>query len=313
MLRRPVRASLSLLAVAALAACGGGGGSSPKSPATEDALKTAVAAFSDAIFTGDTNDAYAYFTKECRDSVPKSDFTFMSKMAVSFIEGFADVKASDLRTGEVEVQNFTETSAEARAEIRDKNGDLFSAADTEGWTAWVYEDGGWHTSDCEEFSSEGIDLSGSDGGDPFSYPACSDLVDGQPVPEEFGTGFDIDISCDEGDESVFGFSTSCFTSDREYAESDLGYVFFDEGIFYAGEVRGCAPPCADLVDGQPVPTAFDDDSVSGFNLNCELPSGEESYSFEWDCFDSDRSYVQSDQGYAFVDDRIYIAGSFDYC
>lgn len=313
MFRRSTRTLLSLVTLGALVACGGGSGS-PKSAATEDALKSAVAKFGDAIFAGETGQAYAYFTKECRETVPRAEFAVMTQMGLAFLEGFADMKASDLRTGNVEIQNFTETSAEARAEIRDKNGDLFSDANSEDWSSWVYEDGGWHTSDCSDF--EGgfeLDENGEMQIDAFSYPPCSELVDGEAVPAEFESDGEIDISCEEGDEIFFGFSTSCFSSTREYASSDVGYVFLDEGIFRSGEVRGCAPPCTDLVDGQPVPAAFDDESTAGFNLNCETAAGEESWSYEWECFDSPRVYVQGDDGYAFADDRIFVAGDPEYC
>jgi hypothetical protein len=310
-----LRRVAALSAVVLLAACGGGDSSSPSAPATEEGLKTAVAGFGDALLQGDMSGAYAYFTKACRDSVPKSGFAMVAQMGIAFLEGMADVKASDLRTANVEIQNFTSTSAEARSEIRDKSGDLFSDADSEGWSAWVYEDGGWHTSDCADFSGEGgdIDLSSDGSFDAFSYPACSGLVDGQPLPEEFGSGSDIDLSCEEGENISFGFIMTCFTSTREYAENELGYVFLDEGVYYEGDVKGCAPQCSELVDGQPVPTVFDDMSGAGFNLNCESPAGEESWSYEWTCFDSDRMYVQNDQGYAFADDRIYVTGEPEYC
>ncbi len=314
MIRR-LRLPVSILATAVLVACGGGGSSAPKSPATESALKTAVAAFGDAILQGDSGKAYGYFTKECRSDVSKGEFAFMVELATSMLEGFADTSISDMRTGEVELQNFKAESAEARSTVIDGNGDTFSSLDESGWSAWEYQDGGWRTSDCEEFGggSGDLDMGASSDYDPFAYPECSLLVEGQPVPEEFGTGSEIDLSCDEGTDTYFGFTMTCFTSDREYASSDIGFAFIDEGIYYSGDVRGCAPPCSDLVDGQPVPESFNDDSASGFNLNCELPTGEENYSFEWDCFDSDRMYVQNNDGYAFVDDRIYVAGPFGYC
>ena len=313
MSRRSLRTFISCLTLGALFACGGGSGS-PKSAATEDALKDAVAEFGDAVLAGETSKAYAYFTKECRETVPKAEFAVMTQMGLAFLEGFADTKASDLRTGNVEIQNFTETSAEARAEIRDKNGDLFSDANSEDWSPWVYEDGGWHTSDCGDYQ-EGFefDESGDIQIDAFSYPPCSDLVDGQPVPAEFESDGELDITCEDGDDIFFGFATSCFSSTREYASNEIGYAFLDEGVFRAGEVRGCSPPCSDLVDGQPVPSTFDDDSAAGFNLNCENAAGEESWSFEWECFDSPRVYVQGDEGHAFADDRIYIAGDPEYC
>ena len=311
MLRQPSRILVAILAAGTLAACGGGG-SSPQSAPTEEALKKAVATSSDAIFAGKWDDAYAYFTKECRENVSKSEFALLGQMGLSFIEGFADVKASDLRTGDVEIRNFSESDAEARADIREKDGDTFTEAADDGWTAWVYEDGGWRTSDCDDFQGEGMSVDDGEV-DVFGYPPCSDLVDGELVPDQFGSGGELDITCEEGDVIQFGFSTTCFTSPREYASSDVGYVFLDEGIFRAGEVRGCAPPCTDLVDGEPVPSTFDDESTTGFNLNCELAAGGDDWSFEWECFESDRVYVENENGYAFTDDRIYVAGEPEYC
>lgn len=317
MIRISVRRLVAASAVVVLTACGGGGSSSPKAPANEAGLQSAVKGFNDALFGGDTGDAYAYFTKECRSQVGKNEFSALAKLGLAFLAGFSDFDPSELRTGDVEVQNLTASIAEARYEILDPNGDVFSGLEEQGWTEWVYEEGGWRTPDCSEFSGEGGDIDidlGSDGSfDAFSYPACSELIDGQPLSDEFGSGSDIDISCEDGENTNFGFTMTCFTSTREYAENDLGYVFLDEGVFYEGDVKGCAPLCSELVDGQPVPSLFDDSSEAGFNLTCESPAGEESWSYEWTCFDSDRMYVQSDQGYAFADDRIYVAGDPEYC
>ena len=304
---------LSVLVLSVTAACGGGS-SSAKSAATEGALKTAVAKFGDSILQGEASDAYAYFTKECRNTVAKSEFALMMTFGVAFIEGFADVKASDLRTGDVEVRNFSSTRAEARAEVREKNGDLFSDADSEDWTEWVYEDGGWHTTDCADFG-DGLDFS-EDGDLDFSMgPPCSDLVDGQPVPPEFvsETSGEIDLSCESDDTYEFAMRWECFSSEREYSYSDLGFAFLDEGIFRSGEVRGCAPPCSDLVNGQPVPSSFDDESEFGFSLSCEDANGDEQWSYDWDCYSSDRRYMRNDDGYAFIDERVYRSGSPDNC
>jgi hypothetical protein len=317
MIRSGVRRVVAASAVVLLTACGGGGTSSPKAPANEAGLQGAVKGFNDALFSGDTGDAYAYFTKECRSEVSKNEFGALAQLGLAFLAGFSDFDPSELRTGDVEVQNLTASIAEARYEILDPNGDVFSSLDEQAWAEWVYEEGGWRTPDCSDFSGEGgdidLDLSSDGSFDAFSYPACSELVDGQPLPEEFGSGSEIDISCEDGETTNFGFTTTCFTSTREYAENDLGYVFLDEGVFYEGDVKGCAPQCSDLVDGQPVPADFDDESAAGFNLNCESPTGEENWSFEWECFDSDRMYVENDDGYAFVDDRIYVAGDPEYC
>ena len=305
---------VSVFALAVLAACGGGG-SSPKSAATEDGLKTAVAKFGDAILRGKTNDAYAFFTKECRDTVPKSDFAVLTMMGVAFLEGFTDTKISDLRTGNVEVRNFSPSRAEARAEVRDKNGDLFSEADSEDFSEWIYEDGGWHSSDCADYDSSGFDFS-DDGNFEFSMgPPCSDLVDGEPVPPEFvsETSGEIDLSCEEGDTYEFAMRWECFSSEREYSYNDLGFAFLDEGIFRTGDVRGCSPPCSDLIDGQPVPVSFDNESEFGFSLSCEDSDGDEQWSYDWDCYSSDRRYIRNDDGYAFIDERVYRLGSPDNC
>lgn len=309
---------LSVLFLSVTAACGGGG-SSPKSEATEGALEVAVERFGDAILQGDSGTAYSFFTQQCRDSVKKNEFGMLLKLAVSFLEGMADVKISDLRTTNVEIRDFTSARAEARAEVQTKDGEVFSDAESEGWIEWIYEDGGWHTSDCADFSqsSGDIDFDFEGGGDfdMFTGPPCSDLVDGQPVPPQFvsDASGEIDVSCDDDGMYQFGIAWECYPSGRQYTYNDFGYAFLDEGIFRTGEVRGCSPPCSDLVDGQSVPSVFDDDSEIGFTLTCEREDGDVQFSYDWDCYSSDRRYMRNDDGYAFIDERVYRSGSPDNC
>ncbi len=68
-----------------------------------------------------------------------------------------------------------------------------------------------------------------------SFPACGDLVDGEPVGAKFVDDFgDLDLSCELGDSITIGIQISCFQSDRELAYSDYGYAFTDDQTFHRG-------------------------------------------------------------------------------
>ena len=304
------RALVLGIAAVLLVSCGRSSAGIPQ-PATEDGLRDAVESFSNALFEKEFKAAYKFFSDDCRADLSLSEFTGYTMMGMAFLEGMADVDSSELKISKTEIQNFSANSAETRSELTTDEGLIFSSLEDSDWTSWIYEKGEWRTSDCEEFNGDSEVEASSDF---FSAPDCSLLSDGKPVPSEFveedGKVFNLD--CQEGDQYNISLQMTCFFSDREYVSNDIGFVFVDEGIFRVGEVKGCLPDCSELDEGEPVSAIFDDDSAEGFNLNCESPSGDQ-LSFGWSCFDSDRSYVTSEYGYAFTDDRIFQRGDAPVC
>jgi len=295
-----------------LVACSGSSGT--KSPATEEGLKEALRTSTDAVYSGNANKGYRYLSSDCQDKLSLSEFSGYLMFGKAFLEGFSGEDMGNLRVGEIEVRNLTGDRAETRHEVVTSDGLTFSSLDEGSWTEWIYEDGGWKTTDCEEFDASGMS---SDGGsiDLFSEPDCALLQDGKAVPDDFtdDSNGGFDLSCENGDEIDFGYTTSCFESGREYAVNSSGFAFVDEAVYRRGDVRGCLPACGELVPGVPVPAEFNDESDAGFNLNCETPGGRTSYSYEWSCFESSRAYVQGEDGYAFVDDRVYVDGEPPVC
>lgn len=290
----------------------GSGFSGAKSPPTEEGLRAAIKQSTEVLFKPDAKALYKYFSKECRDTVTMGDLTFALMFGGMFLEGMAGTEMSEFRAGEIEIRSLAASSAEARYEVVLTDGSVFANLEDSEWSGWVYEDGGWRTTDCEEFANAG-DF--GDSGSAFGGPDCSLLVDGQPVPDEFGdeSSGDIDLTCTSNDETRFASSSSCFYGDRRYSASNEGYAFFDDGIYRSGDVRGCLPPCSSLTAGQPVPEQFSEESRVGFNLECEDEFGDPVYSMTSDCWDSDRSYIQTEFGYAFLDDRIYQTGEVVGC
>lgn len=298
------------LSVVLLMACGSGF-SGAKSPPTEEGLRQAIRSSTEVLFRPDAKAFYKFFSKECRDTVTLGDLTFALMFGGAFLEGMSGTKMSDFRAGDIEIRSFTPTSAEARFGIALADGTVFSAVEDSEWSEWLYEDGGWKTTDCEEFASAG-DMGGTGG--IADSPECTLLVEGQAVPDEFKNGSEnIDLTCMDDGELQMAFSSSCFSGEREYSANDQGFAFLDDGIYRSGEVRGCVPPCSLLVSGQPVPDDFSEESRIGFNLECEDEFGDPSFSMVSDCWDSDRRYVETEVGYAFLDDRIFRTGEVVGC
>ena len=319
--------SLISVALALLVSAGCGSGSSvAKSPPTEEGLRAAIKQSTEVLFKPDAKAFYKYFSKECRDTVTIGDLTFALMFGGMFLEGMAGTEMSEFRAGDIEIRSLTPSSGEARYQVVLTDGSVFADLEDSEWSGWVYEDGGWRTTDCEEFanagdleesSSQGQD-GGTEGNQPngfFDDPDCSLLLDGSPVPSEFrrdGNG-DIDLTCMNGENWEMAFTMTCLMSDRRYSTNNIGFAFQDDGIFQTGDVRGCLPPCSLLVSGKAVPSDFTDDSRLGFSLSCEDSRGDLSYGMDFSCWESNRRYVTNGDGYAFVDDRIFRSGDFPDC
>jgi hypothetical protein len=71
-----------------------------------------------------------------------------------------------------------------------------------------------------------------------------------------------------------------------------------------------APPCTDLVDGQPIPSKFLEEGGEFSDLECELDDVFlSSYSFSGDlCEATGRYYYSNDYGWAYQDDKIFHLG-----
>ena len=302
------------LAIAALlvAACGGSS-TDAGSPPTEEGLKTSVRISTEAALTSKSKLAYAYFSADCRSRVSLGVFTGQLMLGTAFLSGMSDIDPKDLRVGEIEVTEFSDTSGMVRAELLTGDGTVFTSLDDSDPIEWVYEEGGWKTTDCEDFEPDSNLGFGTD-----SAPNCSELVDGEPVSDSFrneDTG-EIDLTCVDGDFLEIPIAMPCRFGDRSYL-INIGFASQDEGVFYSGEVRGCSPPCSQLKPGSPVPPDFNNDSRTGFSLDCEMYAPETGYTWvrtwDWVCTNSGRRYLSSEVGYAYVDDRIFETGDAPTC
>ena len=144
--------------------------------------------------------------------------------------------------------------------------------------------------------------------DYYDFPPCSELVDGQPVPEAFTSDAGVSLSCTDGEEIVFGESWECNVTFRQYVYNDFGWAFVDERIYYAGDDRNCVPDCTLLVVGQPVPDEFNLDTPAGFDISCDSAEFGEVYANELPCSNSARSFQVNAIGHAFLDERVFYSG-----
>lgn len=152
-----------LILVLAFGACssrsgpdGGGslGRSSSKAqPNTEEGLKAAVRGASEAVFSGKTQDAYKAFSKACREQVSYGDFAASIMLAKVFIEGFMQMKLSDIEVTGVDVRNFGPGKGEARTHTRSKkDASLSLDSEDDEFGSWIYEDGRWVQDDCSDMT-----------------------------------------------------------------------------------------------------------------------------------------------------------------
>lgn len=123
------------------------GGDSSSSAATKDALVNTVKVNAERFYTGDFKSAYGTYSKACQADVSLKDF--LTKMAVAngMFEGMMGVKLTDLRVDEVTVSDFTSSKATVVVATKLKDGTKFDAGAGDP-SVWVYEDGGWRSTDC---------------------------------------------------------------------------------------------------------------------------------------------------------------------
>jgi hypothetical protein len=145
-------ACVALVAVIA-AACGGGGGGGQ--PNNAQGLEKAAGEFSKALFGGQTSTAYSFLSEQCRDEISEREFRDTMRAAEALFEVFAGAKFEDLEVGEVKTRNVEDGTGEALVVFKELEGAEGAALnDTGEYDTWMYEDGGWRLTDCEEFATQ---------------------------------------------------------------------------------------------------------------------------------------------------------------
>jgi hypothetical protein len=152
-----------LAATLALSACGGGGGGGQSNNAA--GLEKAARQFAEAFFGGNSNDAYEFFTDECKDEISSRDFRDAMKATEQVFEVFAGVKMEDIEVDEVKARNVEGGKGEALIVFKTDEDADFDLNEDSSYDDWVYEDGGWRLVDCSDFADAGTADDGVDGGD----------------------------------------------------------------------------------------------------------------------------------------------------
>lgn len=120
-------------------------------PPTQAGLETALRLSSEATIASKTEEAYAYFSADCKSQVSLDDFASGLLIGKESLEAFFGINFEDLELGKIEVSNFTDTSATVREELLLGDGEVVSGLDESEPSEWVYENGGWRTTDCSDF------------------------------------------------------------------------------------------------------------------------------------------------------------------
>jgi hypothetical protein len=137
------------------AACGGGGGGGSQ-PNNASGLESAAEDLWNAIFSGDTGDAYAFLTEDCKEEVSERDFRDTMGLLPALLTAFLGVDADDIKVDRIETRNVEDGEGEALV-VLDVGDDDASDTFNEGndYEDWVYEDGSWRIADCSDFDDGG--------------------------------------------------------------------------------------------------------------------------------------------------------------
>lgn len=101
---------------------------------------------------------YDSFIAACKENLTREEFAGQMLLGTGMFEQMYGVAITDLSVGEVSVRNFAPTSAEVSLELLTPEGDPI--ADNE-YTVWVFEDGAWKSTDCDDgISADGSAASG---------------------------------------------------------------------------------------------------------------------------------------------------------
>ncbi len=134
-------AVIILIAATVMVACGGGS----QRADTEAALKAAVKAESEAIYRQDVRASYEGYAKACREQVGLDEWSRSLMAGMALFEGMMKVKFAELKVDEVEVRDFTATTAEA-AVVVSAHGTVIDRQPK--FQPYAYEDGRWLATNC---------------------------------------------------------------------------------------------------------------------------------------------------------------------
>lgn len=165
-------ATVAVLA-AVLAACGGGDDGSAQ-PATAEGLEAFVRESAPRVLKAE-EDTYDLLSAECRARFTETEWRAQVVIAAGFLEAFG-LEADKISVGEVVTRDVTATEGEASVEIL-VDGAPFG--EEEGFSSdptfdrYVYEDGAWRLTSCDDLSGSGDDgeSAGPADGEPGSRTA----------------------------------------------------------------------------------------------------------------------------------------------
>lgn len=165
---------LTFTAAAALAAlvtgCGDDSGATAGYEATDAGLEAAAADMMDA-FLHRPSATYDFLSAACKEAVSESEWGMNMMVVTGMIESFMDLRTADLQVGDVTVRNVDGDSGEAAVVVLDKDGNPlegFLGDGEDAYTAFVYEDGSWRTTDCETMG-DGTDVTDGTGGPETTF------------------------------------------------------------------------------------------------------------------------------------------------
>ncbi len=122
-------------------ACGGSTGSSQ--PQTEAGLEATARSEFDLIKAGNWTKAYDYLSAECQANLSRSEFASQAIVALAMAKGFG-VELKDMAIERLEVRNV----ADGKGEVLLTTSLSESSDSSPTWDDWVYENGGWHSTEC---------------------------------------------------------------------------------------------------------------------------------------------------------------------
>ena len=157
-------AILAVTSIAGLITAGCGGGDGDSGP-SEEALREAAKAATEALFAGELRDAYDSFSEECQEVTEFSEFSSSVTIASAFLEALYGAKLEDFTVSDVRVRNFEGDTAEVAVVVEAPEG--ASGFDEEEWVEWGYEGDRWVQTDCDD-----LGLAGDGGDDPGDDPTA---------------------------------------------------------------------------------------------------------------------------------------------
>lgn len=158
-----MRSARRVLLIAAVVAFVGGActsdgsksaSSSKSETTTAAALEAAARSYTEAFLDKDTDAAFARLSKACQTKHGKSGTAAMIQLAAQFLEGFSGKKLSEISVGEVTSRKVTKTTGDVRIELVADGKPLPGFNDEDSFDPYIYENGSWRATKCEDFESE---------------------------------------------------------------------------------------------------------------------------------------------------------------